>query len=481
MASRPPFEFKNIPLKGISPTSLNVVSGQQTLPRSDMLIVCLRGGCKALESSANKPNTEVDTSFVVCDEITKRILDQLVARASLSGVEGKIVVARAAEAGSHFNDVACLDLGTFSPDNSSVIDTLCSFVRPSGISPFVGSKLGKAIAARALEAKVKHLTLAFKPGDISPQAAQRLLEEVLVWKQQDARFKGTKNELPASSCLETITVAVNGGSSQNAYTLASKNAKKAALGEQLARELVNAPANVCTTESLAVAARQIAEEYSFSSAVVLGEAECVERKMGAYLAVAQGSLYPPQFIHLTYKPPATNGVVQKRIAFVGKGICMDTGGYNLKVGAGIETMKFDMGGAAAVLGAARIIGEQKPPNVEVHFIIPAAENMISARASRPGDIVTASNGMTIEIGNTDAEGRLTLADGLAYAASEVKPDFILDCATLTGASIVGLGSSVGALYGTNCQWTKNVLERYSYRLCVPELFGRYRRVFVFFN
>ena len=135
--------------------------------------------------------------------------------------------------------------------------------------------------------------------------------------------------------------------------------------------------------------------------------------MGAYLGVARGSETEPQFIHLTYAPKtkAAAGAARKKIAVVGKGLTFDSGGYNIKV-AMMELMKFDMGGSGATLGAARAIAALRPDNVEVHFIVAACENMINDRALRPSDILTASNGKTIEVLNTDAEGRLTLADAL---------------------------------------------------------------------
>ena len=144
---------------------------------------------------------------------------------------------------------------------------------------------------------------------------------------------------------------------------------------------------------------------------------------GAYLAVAKGSNLKPKFIHITYRP---KNPVSFKLALVGKGLTFDSGGYNLKVGASqIEMMKYDMGGSAAVLGAAKAIGALKPRGVEIHFIVAACENMINGLAMHPGDVITASNGKTIEVNNTDAEGRLTLADALTYA-SNLKPNTIID-------------------------------------------------------
>ena len=174
--------------------------------------------------------------------------------------------------------------------------------------------------------------------------------------------------------------------------------------------------------------------------------------MGAYLAVAKGSDLEPNFIHLKYSPKTA----KHKVVLVGKGLTFDSGGYNLKVGASqIEKMKYDMGGSAAVLGTARAIAELKPNNTEVHFIVAACENMINGSALHPGDIIKASNGKTIEVNNTDAEGRLTLADALVYAC-KLKPDAIVDLATLTGACVIALGDEISGLWTDNDQLSEQL-------------------------
>eukprot|EP00917_Polyrhabdina_sp_WS-2016_P014018 GHVP01030616.1.p1 GENE.GHVP01030616.1~~GHVP01030616.1.p1 ORF type:complete len:494 (-),score=99.83 GHVP01030616.1:1367-2848(-) len=223
---------------------------------------------------------------------------------------------------------------------------------------------------------------------------------------------------------------------------------------QTCRELTNSPPNYCTTETLAKRAREIAALYNLECKI-LGEKECRDLNMGAYLAVNQGSMYQPQFIHLTYKPE--NSPAKKRFAFIGKGICYDSGGYNLKQSL-LDIMKIDMGGSAVVLSTAEAIGKLKPQSVEIHFIVPAAENMISHTAYRTSDVVTASNGMTVEVGNTDAEGRLTLADALVYTESTVKPDKILEISTLTGACAIALGTDVMAVYSADNAFAEDVKE-----------------------
>jgi leucyl aminopeptidase len=174
--------------------------------------------------------------------------------------------------------------------------------------------------------------------------------------------------------------------------------------------------------------------------------ECERFGMGAFLGVARGSETQPQFIHLTYRPRNRwRKHILKRLGLVGKGVLFDTGGYNIKTGM-MELMKFDCGGAAAVLGAARTIAELQPDNVEVHFCVAACENMISERAYVPSDILTASNGRTIEVMNTDAEGRLTMADALVYVDKELDCDEIVELSTLTGACMVSLGASLSGFW-----------------------------------
>ena len=216
-------------------------------------------------------------------------------------------------------------------------------------------------------------------------------------------------------------------------------------GVELARELVAAPPNKVTPQALADCAAAIAQEFGLELKL-LERSDCAALGMGAYLGVAQGSDLPPKFIHLTYRP---RGAVHRRVALVGKGLTFDSGGYNLKTaGSQIEMMKYDMGGSAAVLGAARAIGQLQPEGVEVHVIVPACENMISGGAIHPGDILTASNGKTIEVNNTDAEGRLVLADALVYACG-LEPDAVVDLATLTGACVIALGHEIAGLWSPN--------------------------------
>jgi leucyl aminopeptidase len=215
-----------------------------------------------------------------------------------------------------------------------------------------------------------------------------------------------------------------------------------AQAENIARDLVNEPGNVLNPESIVDFARKLAEDKGIEIRV-LDKTECQERGMNAFLAVNRGSSYQPALVHLIWKPEGA----KQRIALVGKAVTFDSGGLCLKPAASQATMKMDMGGAAAVIGAMAACADLEVA-AEVHGIFAAAENMTGADAYRTGDVLTASNGKTIEVLNTDAEGRLTLADALVYAC-EQEPDQLVDLATLTGACLVALGPSIAGIMGTS--------------------------------
>jgi len=292
-----------------------------------------------------------------------------------------------------------------------------------------------AIARAAKKAKCKALAvhLPLWQGDAS-KTTQAIAEGIELALHQDLRFKSESEE--PNITVETVELLGLAGN-QTAIDLA----RKICSGVILARELVAAPANVVTPITLAETATAIAQEYGLNLEILERE-DCEKLGMGAFLGVAKASDLPPKFIHLTYKP---SGTPRRKLAIVGKGLTFDSGGLNIKVaGSSIEMMKTDMGGAGAALGAAKAIAQIKP-DVEVHFISAATENMISGHAMHPGDILTASNGKTIEINNTDAEGRLTLADALVFA-EKLGVDAIVDLATLTGACVIALGDDIAGLW-----------------------------------
>jgi leucyl aminopeptidase len=212
-----------------------------------------------------------------------------------------------------------------------------------------------------------------------------------------------------------------------------------------ARDLVNEPPAHMTPAQLAAEAEAVAARHKSISIRVLGPAECEDYGMGMFLAVARGSDQEPRFIHMTYRPTAKargakgkSGKPTRKIALIGKGLTFDSGGYSLKPSQAMEDMKIDMAGAAAVISAMDAIATLGSP-YEVHAVAACCENLVSGRAFKLGDVLTSMDGTTVEINNTDAEGRLTLGDALTYVRTQVRPDEMLDFATLTGACMVALG------------------------------------------
>ncbi len=249
------------------------------------------------------------------------------------------------------------------------------------------------------------------------EAKPSLLEEVVVVSKDlaGARQRGAKAGLERGAC---IAAAVN-----------------------RARDLVNGPANDVTPEYLGEVAKEIAKEHGLK-VKVRNRAECEKLEMGLYLAVAQGATNEPRFIHLQYEPPSGRAV--RTVGLVGKGVTFDSGGLSIKPAKSMEDMKCDMAGGAAVIAAMAAIAEAKPP-VRVHAVCAATENMPSGNAQRPGDVVKGMSGRTVEVLNTDAEGRLTLADAICFV-NQQGVDEIIELSTLTGACMVALGKyTVGAM------------------------------------
>ncbi len=226
-----------------------------------------------------------------------------------------------------------------------------------------------------------------------------------------------------------------------------------AQGTVLARDLVNTPAMHLRPIDLVEAAREITKKNSSVRLRIFDRARLEQMGAGGILGVAQGSDHPPYMVHLVYKP---SGRAKKKIALIGKAVTFDSGGLSLKPADYMMTMKTDMAGAASVLGVFSVL-KQLAPKVEIHGIFAAVENMPSGKAIRPGDVVYALNKKTVEVLNTDAEGRLTLMDALVYAQKQ-KPDFIIDLATLTGACMVALGEEITGIMSNNPKLAQDILK-----------------------
>ncbi|MFC5849020.1 M17 family metallopeptidase [Deinococcus petrolearius] len=258
---------------------------------------------------------------------------------------------------------------------------------------------------------------------------------------QDRRFKGEPLEAPSPE-PQLAVAGLEGDDSARVRALAA--------GVGFARDLVSAPANVLNPATLAREARSL-ERLGLDVDVWDGD-DIAARGMGLLVAVAAGSQGGPRLIRVTLPARgAEQGAARHVIALVGKGITFDTGGYSIKPAAGMYGMKGDMGGAGAVLGAMRALGELRahiPEGVEVRAYVAAAENMVGPDAMRPGDIFRAANGLNVEVTNTDAEGRLVLGDALTVACDEGATE-VVDLATLTGAKVTALGSDIAALFSSD--------------------------------
>ncbi len=247
-------------------------------------------------------------------------------------------------------------------------------------------------------------------------------------------------------------VSIGGPGAQ--FKRGSKRGEILARANMFTRDLQNGAGNLITPKALAKAAQGIAKNSSQITAKILDEAAMKKMGMGLLLGVSAGSVEPARLIHLTYKP---KGKSKGRIAFVGKGLTFDAGGYSLKPPAKMDEMRYDMSGGAAVLGAMHALANLDVP-FEVHGVVPSSENLIDGNATKPGDVHTGMNGTTVEILNTDAEGRLILADALNYVDAKIKPDTIIDLATLTGAVIVGLGHEVSGMFATSDELRDHLLS-----------------------
>ncbi len=314
------------------------------------------------------------------------------------------------------------------------------------------AELRKLAAIAVEEADKRHLaTVAIVvPAGVDAALAVRYLAEGAILGSY--RYTAwLTDEKETKRYLEGVKLSLAGADVASLQAVVTK-AQAAAHAVNLARDLVNSPPAECTPRYLAQVAQGIANDNGLSC-VVFDEARIMAEKMNLLAAVGNGSSEPPRFIHLTYRPAGADASTPQ-VALVGKGLTYDAGGYNIKPTGSLEDMKVDMSGAAAVLGAMKAINAYAP-KVVVHGIIPSAENLVSGNAYKPGDIIRSHNGKTVEIMNTDAEGRLILADALSYA-EKLGCQKIVDLATLTGACMVALGPHTAGLFANDAEWRKAI-------------------------
>lgn len=307
-------------------------------------------------------------------------------------------------------------------------------------------------ALKALPAGVEALATDFASLTIKKtdsQAKASALAEVAL----DASYQvnAVKEKKPEARPLKQVVLLVS-KEHTDAANAGLQQGQSVGNGVALAKDLGNLPPNICTPTYLGKQAEKLAKDYGFK-VEVLEEAEIEKLKMGSFLGVTRGSDEPPRFIVLQHLKGKKS---QKPVVLVGKGITFDTGGISLKPGADMDEMKYDMCGAASVLGVFKAIGELDLP-LNVVGLIPTCENMPSGRATKPGDVLTSMSGLTIEVLNTDAEGRLILCDALTYA-ERFEPSAVIDIATLTGACVIALGHHPSGLFANNDSLARKLLD-----------------------
>ncbi len=301
------------------------------------------------------------------------------------------------------------------------------------------SKAGGALVARLLTSGATELVADLSGADATPQAAARFAAAAAqrAWRYDHYRTKLTDKQKVS---LTTLTIAGAPDGTDAAW--AAQDA--VTQGLELTRNLVAAPPNILYPETFVEQVRESVEGLGLEI-IVLGEDEMREHGMGALLGVSQGSVRDARILALKWNGA---GEGDPTLALVGKGVTFDTGGISLKPGAGMEDMKWDMGGAGAVAGTMKALAARKA-KVNVVGVMGLVENMPDGNAQRPGDVVTSMSGQTIEILNTDAEGRLVLCDAITWTQKTFRPKTIIDLATLTGAMIVSLGNEYGGLFSND--------------------------------
>jgi leucyl aminopeptidase len=299
----------------------------------------------------------------------------------------------------------------------------------------IAAKRAEALCAAKVVLRVSETVAALAGG--AESAGRALTEGVLLGAY---RYTESKSK-PDAPKVQSFTLEGPTG----AFARGAKLGELTAAANAYTRDLQNRAGNLMTPTVFAHEALALAKKRAAVTCKVLDAAAMKKAGMGLLLGVAQGSVEPPKLLHLTYKP---KGRPRGRVAFVGKGLTFDVGGYSIKPSAQLDEMRYDRSGGAAVLGLFHALAHGLDVPYEVHGVVPATENLIDGNATQPGDIHTAMNGTTVEVLNTDAEGRLVLADALCYVAAKVKPDTIVDLATLTGAVVVALGHEMAGLFAT---------------------------------
>jgi len=313
-------------------------------------------------------------------------------------------------------------------------------------------RAGGKVSETALKTKAEKILVVLPASFIldKQETTECISEGLILGAYQFRKYKKAKQEDETPGVIKEILLLTE--KAEKPVLVGLNRGRVAALAGCTARDMANEPGNVWTPSRFAEFGRKLAKTYNFTCRV-LSKAEMNRLKMGGILGVNSGSAQPPKMVILEYKTATRNPT----LLLVGKGLTFDSGGISLKPPKGMEEMKFDMCGGAAVLGAMQAIGEEKPKGVNIVAIVPATENLPGPSALKPGDIITIYGGKTIEVVNTDAEGRLILADALAYGIKQYKPKAVVDLATLTGAVVIGLGHHRTGLLSNDDELAQKVL------------------------
>lgn len=360
------------------------------------------------------------------DAATKGLVSRLVKSGDLGGKAGSTLMLREV-AGIGASRVLLVGLG-----------------KQDALGPKTFTEAARAAWRAVLATRAASVTWALAQVAVNDRdASWSARMSALTLRELTYQYTQTKSKPAADAAnggaVKKVIVVVD-PAHEKAVRVALKEGVAIANGMDLTRELGNLPGNICTPTYLAGVAKQLAKDWKLK-VEVLGPKRIEALKMGSFLSVAKGSAQPPQFIVLQHQGA---GAKQAPVVLVGKGITFDSGGISIKPGEGMDEMKYDMCGAGSVLGTFRAIAEMGL-KLNVVGLIPTCENMPSGNANKPGDIVTSLSGQTIEILNTDAEGRLVLCDALTYA-ERFKPAAVIDIATLTGACVIALGHHNSGLF-----------------------------------
>jgi leucyl aminopeptidase len=313
-------------------------------------------------------------------------------------------------------------------------------------------KAGGVVSQKALKSRAEKIYVVFPQELKFPDfdMAECLSEGLILGSYQFTKYKKSDNDEPTP---EIKNIKLHSATEVGAVRRGLKRGATAAQGTAIARDMAHEPGNVWTPSKFSQFGKELGKKEK-CTCKVLNIAQMQKLKMGGILGVTRGSHEPPSMVIVHYR----TGKKVPTLMLVGKGLTFDSGGISLKPGAGMEDMKYDMCGGAAVMAAMHVIAEEQPSHVDVVAIVPASENLPGGSALKPGDIISPYGGKTVEIINTDAEGRLILADALAYGVDKYNPDAIVDVATLTGAVIFGLGHHRTGLMANDDKLAYEILD-----------------------